>query len=969
MPKQILKLENFEGGLNDLDDPRDLNINEFSSLTNCTVSKGRIVMAGGPTVFSTTSYPNAAGIIKGYGLFAFSSDYNVAGDNTATDMLVLWDDADTNLYWIADATGTTWAQVSDSIVTSTWNTTSRKPCFYFLDGAFRMSDGGANPEATIWWGYIDRELFSGEGSYSQAAGWFAYLQELKKPTAGNAFGSEKVTHSTGTGGALNLLQSDDLVAGVNVWIRHAKDQFLKLSDPDGTALAEDDWTGDAENNASYQSSQDVVPDHVHEGDTMWRYKFYGTDAGGPDLENATITFRMYSKDALEDQNGDVVNFSYGKSLYLKVYLKNETSKTYWSPEGLTYFGGGYDQYGVGISTNSIRLYPTTGTSWTSTSAGSSYMEWQLPNPYDEDWEPGKYRVLEFSYEDYDALIDGANITDFVVPNDFDIRLYEMHIACNLHGGLINGTMDYSPWIWADPFIGDSGLTFNDPVNNGPREWGASYVYSGNQESGIRKFADKISLREHGLAVGITAYIEDADKPGSDANSAAADYRITGANFYFYDKTDTPYRVAECDFIKGMKSVTASDFPDSDDWGTLNSDDAVYSNTVLLNQIPTFGTYQAFNGHSESEGGGSVVTGFKNFKASFGNASVNGRRLMVGPVYMDTDDGKGTTWHFDRLTGTTPGQYDKFPNVSNNIEVAKSDGDSIVALATYADRLLQFKKNRMHLINITQSTEYLEDTFEGKGVDHPAAVFETDYGITWANNDGCYLYDGEKVLNLIEKKISDSTWSAHFDSNTLVGYHSNSRRIIVTGGGTNNRNAYIFDLNLKSWTYHSNVFSNYAMTNFVKNSDGDLLWGYQVANGMYKWSETALASADLEIMTRDIDFNNPGVRKNIYKVYLTFKGNAAHAQVHYGVDGLAPALTFNSITSGTDGSSTDSGSSAKCIPYDAGTTDWLKAELKPSAAISDASSFRLKISGDGSNAVSADFEINDISVVYRIKKII
>jgi hypothetical protein len=123
------------------------------------------------------------------------------------------------------------------------------------------------------------------------------------------------------------------------------------------------------------------------------------------------------------------------------------------------------------------------------------------------------------------------------------------------------------------------------------------------------------------------------------------------------------------------------------------------------------------------------------------------------------------------------------------------------------------------------------------------------------------------------------------------------------------------------------------------------------------------------MTRDIDFNNPGVRKNIYKVYLTFKGNAAHAQVHYGVDGLAPALTFNSITSGTDGSSTDSGSSAKCIPYDAGTTDWLKAELKPSAAISDASSFRLKISGDGSNAVSADFEINDISVVYRIKKII
>ena len=80
------------------------------------------------------------------------------------------------------------------------------------------------------------------------------------------------------------------------------------------------------------------------------------------------------------------------------------------------------------------------------------------------------------------------------------------------------------------------------------------------------------------------------------------------------------------------------------------------------------------------------------------------------------------------------------------------------------------------------------------------------------------------------------------------------------------------------------------------------------------------------------------------------------------------MTFNNITSGTDGSSTGSGSAAKCIAFNAGTTDWLKAELKPSASINNKSSFRLKVSGDGSADIASDFEINDISIIYRMKSI-
>ena len=105
--------------------------------------------------------------------------------------------------------------------------------------------------------------------------------------------------------------------------------------------------------------------------------------------------------------------------------------------------------------------------------------------------------------------------------------------------------------------------------------------------------------------------------------------------------------------------------------------------------------------------------------------------------------------------------------------------------------------------------------------------------------------------------------------------------------------------------------------------------------------------------------------------MTYQGDASNVEINYGVDGLAPTGTFYAITSGTDGSTSgavNGSDNDKCIAYDAGTNDWLKAELKPSASINNINSFRLKISGDGSNNISSDFEINDISIIYRIKSV-
>jgi hypothetical protein len=173
---------------------------------------------------------------------------------------------------------------------------------------------------------------------------------------------------------------------------------------------------------------------------------------------------------------------------------------------------------------------------------------------------------------------------------------------------------------------------------------------------------------------------------------------------------------------------------------------------------------------------------------------------------------------------------------------------------------------------------------------------------------------------------------------------------------------------QSWVRGDSALTDgVSRTNFVTDWNNDLVWTHTSDTGTsVKWDDSADSSANMVITTKDIDFGQPGQLKNVYKVYLTFRGVGTHVQVQYGEDGLAPALNFFPITSGTDGSSTGTGAAAKCIAYDAGTTDWLKAELKPDAAITNINSFRLKLSGDASNAIAADFEINDISIVYRLK---
>ena len=357
----------------------------------------------------------------------------------------------------------------------------------------------------------------------------------------------------------------------------------------------------------------------------------------------------------------------------------------------------------------------------------------------------------------------------------------------------------------------------------------------------------------------------------------------------------------------------------------------------------------------------TITGFGDdittTAAKYKTAVVVNRRAYIGNIEQTNNEGQIVV-KGDAMLKSPVNQFDIFTEDSI-VEASINDGDEIVKLEAYADRILQFKKEKMQLINISKELEFLEDTFMHKGVSHPAATCKTDFGIAWVNRQGCYIYDGQKITNLLEKQgrqiIKESDWEAFTTDNSMIGYLPKKRQLIVLDQMTsgNNGEIFLYDIVTQSWV-HSSVATfpdDQNMTNFITDWNGDLV-NVHTAGTVVKWADAAAASSGMVMSTKDIDFGHPGQKKTVYKVIVTFQSGGAdtNVDVDYGVDG------------------------ANNFPYDFTATElpsasgWQTVELVPDvpSEASNIKSFVLRFAANAS--VPAAFEINDISIVYRLKGI-
>ena len=324
---------------------------------------------------------------------------------------------------------------------------------------------------------------------------------------------------------------------------------------------------------------------------------------------------------------------------------------------------------------------------------------------------------------------------------------------------------------------------------------------------------------------------------------------------------------------------------------------------------------------------------------------------------------------DAMYKSVVNQFDSFPSF-NKIEAAVNDGEEITALAEYGDKIFQYKKNTLYCINVGGQIEFLESKHAHKGVNNSAAVCRTDFGIAWVNKHGCYLYDGQDIKNLLEKqgiqRISEDTWSSFISTySPMIGYLPKKRQLIVVDSSTSagNGSCYIYNMVTSSWTKgHSATFSSSTLSNFLNDYNGDLVHVDSLTPKT--WSDSSATQSNISLKTMDIDFGNPSVRKKVYKIYLSYKGNGSAITIGYRINGETSATLGNFYKINSDGSSSNATDSTTPLHSSSvGTTDWLKAELKPVNSINNINSFQLVIGG---SSTDANFAINDMSIIFRVK---
>ena len=246
-----------------------------------------------------------------------------------------------------------------------------------------------------------------------------------------------------------------------------------------------------------------------------------------------------------------------------------------------------------------------------------------------------------------------------------------------------------------------------------------------------------------------------------------------------------------------------------------------------------------------------------------------RRAYVGNVEMHSYDGSVEILS-DSVFKSRTNKFDSFSK-DRRIDVAIGDGEDITALAQYADMLLQFKQTTLHIINCSGAAEFLEGTYKFKGVDSPASVCSTSFGIAWANKHGCFFFDGREVKDLFIKRglrrIKPYTWTQFsttgLSTSTIrVGFFPDENQIVFVNDAGD---WFIHDLVTSSFVRGTARSSASEKTNLISAWDGKLLLGSgntTITVVLLKATASSVShvSKKLDIRTRELDADSPNVEK-------------------------------------------------------------------------------------------------------------
>jgi len=906
VPKQTFKIESFHGGLNSNSDPRDIRENESPSLKDVAIDSVGKIKTLGSTVASTAD-SNTISILKNRGLFTMSSDRQLDGHSANETLIFLHDNVNHTI------------DVNDS---EGWDTAlinmggSSIPIYYTADGVIRVSDASLTQNSQ-WFGYIEDQKFASLNATGATAEWVNVSQSLTSPTSGKclistpAVGSDvngvnsSVSEYFGTVANDTATQGDVLdVSAVNLRVGIQHDNLL----PNLAANVSGNNANDADNT-----------DH---------YPFIGNNNIYLD-SNSNATFSDVDDASIEYTIND------SQSFVIAFYITSGTEYNRTDFVSIT--------CGTGLSGSH-----TTGFRWT------------VPQ---SDIVPDCWNVIVCSANTHDTKV-GTDEIDF----GGDFTHWQLKLKQNSTGTSSN----------ASPSFYCSGPVIAPAISNiqgfqpGTYTFHYTHLYDveNKQESLPFKFSDvdnddttkdvnKIVIHKNACLFNFDAYICSNNAAG---DAYGLNKRISGSRLYYKkEENDNYFLIGELDFVeKGFKFLPEADTISYSMSNTTSQTTPILSKTALIKGISpetanTIDTFKTINGFS---------TEVKSLDAKYKTAVVHGRRVYIGNIKRP--DNKT---YPDRIVKSQVNRFDTFPEGMGAVDVVIRDGESIVKLEAYADRILQFKQHSLYIINVSESVDFLEDTFRNKGCAFDYHVVRTDLGIAWFNDHGCYLYDGKSIIHLLEKNnirlVSEEDWSLFVKDGTddpdmssaMIGYVPKKKHLIIKN---ENNDIYLYDFVLQAWTIGiGKISESTAMTNFALDGDQDLFYIDNTTTVRNTWQSSPQSSTGFEYITSDIDFGEPGVGKKVYKVIITYKSGATtNVQVDYDVNG-GTTFPYDFADNALKNFTSNELASA---------SGWQVAELIPDNAneSNNIKSFQLRFATDGT--VPSGFEINDITIIYRLKNV-
>ena len=478
-------------------------------------------------------------------------------------------------------------------------------------------------------------------------------------------------------------------------------------------------------------------------------------------------------------------------------------------------------------------------------------------------------------------------------------------------------------------------------------------------------------------------------------------RINGFKIYMKDVTDgsasQEWRLfSKVNLSKGTYQIFASD--DSElilEQPASNAIATITSGTSI--KIQPIDTYLSEN----------LFTEQTLIDAQYKCAAVVGRVVYIGNIRQ------GGRTYPDRMLKSPVNKFDTFPE-TNYIDVAIGDGDSIIKLISYGDRLLQYKKKKLYIINVSGGSEVLESEHENAGIRYPSHVCKTNNGVCWFNESGLWFFDGRQVVNLTRNVSALDKLETGTRPGFILFEKFTNRVIFLPQNAANLTNKYyMYDFELQAYQSYfagslfpisSTIVSFPSYSNVVSDTEGISFLAFTdshnnpTVTNFFKWTNSPSAaiavagynSGQVLWKSKDFDFGSPAINKKIYKVYVTYKCTGVSGiDFQFATDASGSFSSFSStkvptyaVTSGvaqnydvrTPASGVVGGGFLGLQNTVAGnftTSDenWRVAELTPDSPISNIKSiqFQLKTISFtlGTNAQATNTDVSSPSTQIRL----